>query len=94
MTTTVDKKCMRFIISGIVQGVWFRAATKNQAQKLSLTGWVRNLPSGQVEVIACGKINKLDILHQWLHKGPILAKVSAVNAQEIAWQHYDDFTIC
>lgn len=84
---------MHFVISGLVTGVWFRSSTKNKAQKLHLTGWVRNLPSGEVEVIACGKENNVSILHQWLHKGPILARVQHVKAQELPWQQHESFVI-
>ena len=48
----VDKICINCLVSGKVQGVWFRANTQKEAQKLGVTGWVRNLPDGRVEVLA------------------------------------------
>ncbi|MEO8802998.1 MAG: acylphosphatase, partial [Rudaea sp.] len=47
--------CARFIISGRVQGVFFRASTREQAQRLKLGGYAKNSPDGTVEVLACGE---------------------------------------
>ena len=52
--------CRRFKVSGRVQGVGFRAATLDEAERLGLTGWVRNIASGDVEVLACGEGEALD----------------------------------
>jgi acylphosphatase len=92
MPSNSAKQCIHCIISGQVQGVYFRASTTTQAKKLHLTGWVRNLPSGQVEIIACGDQANLAKLLQWLQQGPPLAKVSALSQQEIPWQQYDNFS--
>jgi len=62
--------CRRFLISGRVQGVWFRASTRQQAGQLGLSGHAVNLPDGRVEVIACGTESALDALAAWLWKGP------------------------
>jgi acylphosphatase len=74
----------RFVISGRVQGVSFRAYTKFEAQKLGLTGWVRNLSNGDVEVLACGDAAAVDRLHEWLHRGPPLGKVLHVQSEAVA----------
>ena len=66
------------IISGVVQGVFFRKNTKIQAERLGLTGWVRNLPSRTVEVVAEGDEESLKELLKWLHKGPLGAVVEGV----------------
>lgn len=87
------KICVRYRVSGRVQGVWFRAGTCEEAQKLGLTGWVRNLPDGQVEVLVCGPSDKVELLHQWLHHGPRLAKVTEVTQEEQAWQEHTDFKL-
>ena len=68
----------RFFISGKVQGVFFRATTAEQAQALSLRGWVRNLPDGRVECLVAGPITELNVLEQWLNQGPKHAEVSSV----------------
>ncbi|MCX7513893.1 acylphosphatase [Frateuria sp. STR12] len=68
----------RFLVSGVVQGVFFRASTREQAQRLGLTGHARNLADGRVEVIAHGAPAALDALEQWLWQGPPAAQVAAV----------------
>lgn len=71
----------RFHISGKVQGVWFRAATREQAVALQLRGFARNLADGSVEVVAIGNQAALDDLGQWLHAGPPLARVDVVQRE-------------
>jgi acylphosphatase len=87
------KLCMRFFISGRVQGVWFRASTQEEAVKLGLTGWAANLPDGRVEVLACGEKEKLEQLHHWLKQGPELAKIDDVQLEELAWKDYGRFAV-
>lgn len=74
-------RCQKFLISGRVQGVFFRASTQKQARQLGLTGHALNLPDGRVEVLACGKPGALDALEQWLHDGPANARVESVVAE-------------
>jgi len=62
-------------VTGRVQGVFFRASTRDQAVLLGLDGWVRNLPDGRVEVYATGPENRIRQLHDWLQHGPELAIV-------------------
>ncbi|WP_028389507.1 acylphosphatase [Legionella fairfieldensis] len=85
--------CMRNFITGKVQGVWFRASTQEQAKKLGIKGWVRNLTDGRVEVFACGEKQSLEIFHHWLKEGPPLAKVSKCSREDLPWQDYDSFDI-
>jgi len=73
-----SRPCRRFVISGHVQGVWFRDSTRRQADRLGLTGYARNLPDGTVEVVACGASGAIDELRRWLHDGPPLARVESV----------------
>ncbi|MES9965247.1 MAG: acylphosphatase [Candidatus Sedimenticola sp. 20ELBAFRAG] len=70
--------CVRCLISGRVQGVFFRASARYQAQQLGITGYAHNLPDGRVEVLACGEPQAIDQLKAWLVKGPPDASVSAV----------------
>ena len=65
----------RFLVSGRVQGVGFRAATRAEARALGLAGSARNLADGRVEVLAEGLPAALDALQDWLHRGPPLASV-------------------
>jgi len=74
--------CRRYLVRGRVQGVFFRASTRDQARALGLVGWVRNLPGGGVEVVACGGPDRLARLEAWLWDGPPLAAVTAVEAAD------------
>jgi acylphosphatase len=72
----------RFHVSGHVQGVFFRASTRDQALRLGLRGYARNLPDGRVEVLAVGEADAIDALARWLHEGPPMARVDAVEREE------------
>lgn len=74
----------RFFISGRVQGVFYRAGTREQALELGLSGYARNLPDGRVEVLAGGDPAALDALERWLWKGPPAASVAAVTREPAA----------
>ncbi len=80
-------------VSGRVQGVFYRGTTQKQAQKLGLTGWVRNLADGRVELVACGFEDKVHALKDWLHKGPTLAKVTGVEVEEVAVESFVGFEV-
>jgi acylphosphatase len=84
---------MRYIISGHVQGVFFRASTQDEAKKLGLTGFARNLQDGRVEILACGEKNKLSQLHQWLHQGPDMASVEEVVSEDAPFQEFERFSV-
>jgi acylphosphatase len=88
-----DKICISCIVSGRVQGVWFRASAREKAQQLGLTGWVRNLPGGEVEVLACGLRERVEVFYQWLQVGPRLAKVVGVSYAEVAWEEWVGFEV-
>lgn len=75
--------CARFVVSGRVQGVFFRASTREEALRLGLRGHARNLPDGSVEVVACGADAALRELERWLALGPPLASVARVERAEI-----------
>lgn len=83
--------CRRFIVAGKVQGVWFRASTRDQALRLGLSGRADNLPDGRVRVLACGNDAALDALQQWLSQGPQQARVDSVEVALSADQHFDGF---
>ena len=73
------------IVHGLVQGVWFRASTRDEADRLGVSGWVRNLPDGSVEAVFEGDKKKVEEVVGWCHRGPSGAKVSKV---EIVWEPY------
>lgn len=75
-------RCIRCIVSGWVQGVFYRAATQRRARELGVEGWARNLPDGSVEVMARGTDAALDALREFLQVGPPRARVSAVRCEE------------
>ncbi len=74
----------RFVVSGRVQGVGFRHFVLSRAQELRLVGWVRNLPTGEVEVRAWGEEGEVDKLAVYLENGPRAAKVTNVEIFEIS----------
>ncbi len=86
-------QCRQYIVSGRVQGVWFRDSTRQKALALQLTGQAINLPDGTVEVIACGESSSLDSLQAWLHQGPELARVDTVRSNDIPVQELRGFSI-
>ncbi|HEU4662925.1 MAG TPA: acylphosphatase, partial [Dokdonella sp.] len=71
----------RFHVSGLVQGVFFRASTQARARELGLAGWAKNLADGRVEVVAGGDAAALDELERWLQRGPPGARVDAVERE-------------
>jgi acylphosphatase len=73
--------CRRCYVSGRVQGVFYRASTREQARLLGVTGYARNLPDGKVEVLACGDEAAVLKLCGWLRIGPPAAAVSAVRCE-------------
>jgi acylphosphatase len=75
--------CRRCIVSGRVQGVFFRASTQARALALGVHGHARNLPDGQVEVLACGKEPDVIALCAWLQTGPPQARVNAVQCVDV-----------
>ncbi|HCC36435.1 MAG TPA: acylphosphatase [Treponema sp.] len=82
------------LVSGRVQGVGFRWTCCDQARHLELRGWVRNLPDGDVEVIAEGGGEKLEALLQWLRRGPPGSWVESVRHEEISYSgKYQTFKI-
>jgi len=72
----------RFLVSGKVQGVFFRASAARMADQLGLRGYARNLPDGRVEVLAVGNATSLEALAGWLGRGPPRATVTAVVTEE------------
>ena len=74
------------LISGRVQGVFFRDSTRRKAEELALNGWVRNLPDGRVEAVFEGEKEKIKEMIEWAKRGPIIARVDQVEAVEEEYQ--------
>lgn len=83
----------RFIVSGRVQGVAYRASAQRKATELGLTGWVRNLPDGSVEACAVGTTAQLAAFEDWLWQGPRLAAVTAVTGHDAPVEPLDAFVV-
>ena len=81
------------IISGKVQGVFFRQSTREKALELGINGRVSNLPDGTVYIIATGTRPQLDALTAWCKQGPSRAKVTSAAVKELPLQLFDHFTI-
>ena len=81
-------KRIRAVVTGRVQGVWYRAHTQQQAMALGLEGYVRNLPDGTVEIVAQGTEERIDALLDWARVGPPRARVDEVRVSP--WTQDDE----
>ncbi|MEJ2406497.1 MAG: acylphosphatase [Candidatus Thiodiazotropha sp.] len=75
--------CIRCYVSGRVQGVWYRASTRDQAKQLGIDGYARNLPDGRVEVMACGDAAAVARLQEWLWQGSPASTVTSVECDSV-----------
>lgn len=88
------KTWVHVVISGRVQGVWFRASTKQKAEQLGLTGWVKNTVDGNVEAIFEGDEPTVNEMIAWCRKGPPLAQVTDVKVTRQRFGgEFTDFTV-
>ncbi|WP_257386701.1 acylphosphatase [Tahibacter caeni] len=81
----------RFFVAGRVQGVFFRASARTEALRLGLAGYASNLADGRVEVYAEGDAAAIEMLAQWLQRGPLLARVSEVRREAAGAEGRDGF---
>lgn len=79
----MNKKTVHVYVKGKVQGVFFRATTKEQAEKRGIYGWVRNVNDGRVEAVFEGEASAVDDMISWCQKGPPLSHVQEVKTQEM-----------
>ena len=77
-----DTKIIHVIVEGRVQGVFFRAYTRDEAVSLGLTGWVKNRPDGSVETLVEGKKSAVGKMEQWFHLGSPHSNVTGVHVTE------------
>ena len=88
------KKAARFIVKGTVQGVFFRQFVKENASKLNLTGFVRNLTGGDCEILVEGTQESIDRLSNFVKKGPKHSQIRQVQIEEKKWSgNFKDFKI-
>lgn len=87
----MSKCCVKAIVSGRVQGVWYRRATQDQALRAGVTGYAENLPDGRVEVLLCGEGEAVNAVVEWLWQGPPDARVTHVELEGVEWRDRDAF---
>ncbi|WEK38080.1 MAG: acylphosphatase [Candidatus Pseudobacter hemicellulosilyticus] len=87
------QQTITILVSGRVQGVFYRQSTQKKARELGVTGSVRNLPDGRVQLTASGTDVQLQHLISWCKQGPPRAIVTDVTVQEIPAQNFTQFTI-
>ena len=90
MSALVARRCF---VSGLVQGVFFRASTRKEATELGLSGYANNLPDGRVEVLIVGEPSATHRLIEWLRKGPPSARVEAVEVHEVQLEALGDVPV-
>ena len=81
MSELIARRCF---VSGRVQGVYYRASTRDRARALGITGYARNLADGRVEVLACGEPQAVETLCRWLWQGSPASQVTTVEVSEVA----------
>lgn len=87
------KKHLNITVTGLVQGVWYRATAVERAKELGLSGFVRNQPDGSVYLEAEGEENPLQALLQWCHDGPPGARVDQVSVEEGELSQFENFEL-
>jgi acylphosphatase len=90
MTALVARRCF---VSGLVQGVFFRASTRQQANELGISGYARNLPDGRVEVLIVGQMQAAERLIEWMKRGPPAARVNEVVVEELELESLNDVPV-
>ena len=86
-------KCVHLIVSGRVQGVFFRANVKNKANELGLRGYAKNLPDRNVEVVAEGNESKLEEFIEFIKNGPGIASVSGLEIKHKEPESFKSFDV-
>lgn len=84
---------IHFIVTGRVQGVFFRSSCKGIADRYHIKGWVRNLADGRVEGVATAEAARMDAFRDWLNRGPDMARVFVLEVTRIERQDFDAFEI-
>ncbi len=90
---TNNPRRMRILISGRVQGVFFRDSTREKAQALGLSGWIRNLPDGRVEAVVEGDEDRVAEMLSWCEEGPPDARVQNVSTENEEPENLSGFEV-
>lgn len=83
----------RCVVTGRVQGVFFRATTCQEAQRRGISGWVRNRSDGAVELMACGEQQAVEAFCAWLWHGPAQARVDDVTCESVEPEQFEGFSV-
>lgn len=84
---------VNLLIKGKVQGVYYRVAAKEQAEKLGITGWVKYISEGRVEIMATGTEEQLQQFTRWCHRGPDKAYVTDVIVTPLSEETFEEFSV-
>ncbi|WP_281561324.1 acylphosphatase [Thalassomonas sp. RHCl1] len=87
------KVCFSVTVSGLVQGVYFRASSQQVAIDYGLSGYARNLSDGNVELLICGEQDNVEKMLNWLKQGPPEAEVEDLRHEQVQWQDHNFFAI-
>ncbi len=90
MPAIIARRCF---VSGRVQGVFYRASTRQRAVELGLSGYACNLPDGRVEVLVVGELAPVQSLIDWLALGPPAAAVSEVSVTDVSTDELNDVSV-
>lgn len=86
-------KTITIVVTGLVQGVFFRQGTLEKARQLGITGFVSNQADGSVKIVATGDHEQLDRLVSWCRSGPPRATVTGLDIKEITLEEFRNFSI-
>ncbi|MEO9020654.1 MAG: acylphosphatase [Ginsengibacter sp.] len=86
-------KTVHLLISGKVQGVFFRETSRRMAEKLNIKGWIKNTEDGKVEVLITGQEKKIEEFVKWCRKGPEKARVDDVNVSDQPTFDFEKFEV-
>ena len=84
---------VNLLIKGKVQGVYYRLNAKEEANQLGVTGWIKYLSEGRVEIMATGNETQLQQFIAWCHKGPEKAEVTNVIITPLTQQPFNEFIV-
>ena len=88
------KSTVQILVTGKVQGVFFRQATKVVAIKNNVTGWVKNLESGEVEILLEGDVQNVNSVIDWCHNGPANSRVDEIKIKQLEFSgQYSSFEV-
>lgn len=85
-------ECLKCYVGGRVQGVFFRASAREEAQRLGVSGYAKNLRDGRVEVLMCGDPEATEAFRKWLSEGPPQAVVTELECETVGdpgLKHFD-----